>query len=56
MNAYQKAKLLMVKGLILLCDENPAIVGLVVAFQTAVGTLKAKLSRLKIRRNSSRRA
>jgi len=47
MNAYQKAKLLMVKGIIQLCDEFPAIVSLVVAFQTAVTALKAKVAEIE---------
>jgi len=36
----------MVKGLIMFCDENPAIVGLVIAFQNALTDLKAKVSEI----------
>lgn len=47
MNAYQKAKLLMVKGIIQLCDESPAIIALVVAFQNALTALKAKVAEIE---------
>lgn len=47
MNAYQKAKLLMVKAIIMFCDENSAIVALVAAFQTAVTALKAKVAEIE---------
>jgi hypothetical protein len=46
MNAIQKAKLLMVKGLIQFLNENTEIVSIVGAFQTALTVLKAKVAEI----------
>jgi hypothetical protein len=47
MTAYQKAKILMAKGIIQLCDESTAIIALVAAFQTALTSLKAKIAEIE---------
>jgi len=44
MTAYQKAKLLMAKGLSTFLDENTAIFATVAAFQTALTALKEKIA------------
>ena len=46
MNAYQKAKVNMVKTVVEYCDENAAIIAAVAAFVSALAQVKAKLSLL----------
>ena len=46
MTAYQKAKLLMVKAVIALCDDNNTIISTVAALVTALNELKAKTAEI----------
>lgn len=46
MNAYQEAKTNMYRAVELLCDNNAAIVALVVAFQTAFTNFKGKIAQI----------